>query len=297
MSETPAGRRDNGLHAPDYGALVDLDPRLADGLLSRLADAGVAAYVEPASAADPFSRASLPSRPLDRLWVDPDNAEAARTVVAAEVADLSALLAENEPGATAHGLVLPVPRHAARRVLTPPPLPDPPRSPAPPAPAPLDEDEVFRQIVAGFDRDEPGPVDRWPVSEDLDGPSSSDVDAARRRRPPVDRQPRRRRDDPPLPQWLEPDALEPEPEDAGVDHYVPPPPPPAPRVRLRTLGGLGVLALGLVLVFLPGLVGQGSTPGTLLLGVALLGAGAWLLVLQVRDAPPLDSGPDDGAVV
>ncbi|MCW2777591.1 MAG: hypothetical protein JWN17_1316, partial [Frankiales bacterium] len=131
MDDSPAGRRGNGLQAADWGALVDLDPRLAEALLDRLAGAGVAAYVEPASSSDPFSRAPLPNRPLDRLWVDPERAQVAREVVAAEVADLSALLSEQEPGATAHGLVQPVPRHAVRRVLTPPPLPDPPAA-APP---------------------------------------------------------------------------------------------------------------------------------------------------------------------
>lgn len=295
MSETPAGRRGNGLQAADWGALVDLDPRLAEGLLDRLASAGVPAYVEPAAAApDPWPRAPLPSRPLDRLWVDPDRAQDARDVVAAEVADLSALLAEGEPGATAHGLVQPVPRHAARRVLTPPPLPDPPA--AAPGPAPVDEDEVFRQIVAGFDTASEDPVPRWPVSED-GGPS---LDQARRRPPPVDRAPRRRRSDQGLPDWLEPDALDPEDRaDPDIDggHYVPPPPPPAPRISLRTLGAVALVVLGLVLLFVPQAVGQSSTSGVLLLGIALLGGGAAALVLGVRDAPPHDSGPGDGAVV
>ena len=134
----PAGRRANGLPAHDWGALVDLDPRLSEGLLDRLAGAGVAAYVEPATAVDTVSRAVvMPARPLDRLWVDATRADAAREVVASEVADLTALLSEDEPGATAHGLVLPVPRTAARRVLPPPALPDPPRAPRP-APEPPD---------------------------------------------------------------------------------------------------------------------------------------------------------------
>lgn len=289
MSETPAGRRGNGLQAADWGALVDLDPRLAEGLLERLATAGVPAYVEPASAAgDPWPRAALPSRPLDRLWVDPDRAEAAREVVTAELADLSALLAEGPGGDTPFGLVQPVPRHAARRVLTPPPLPGPPSPPA------VDEDEVFRQIVAGFHTPSDDPVPRWPVAED-GGP---DLDSARRRPPPVDRAPRRRRADDALPGWLEPDALEPDPDDVVPDdHFVPPPPPPAGWISLRSAGAVALVVLGLVLLFAPQLVGQGATSGVLLLGIALLGGGAALLVMRVRDAPPHDSGPDDGAVV
>jgi hypothetical protein len=129
----PAGRRANGLPASDWAAMVDVDPRLSEGLLGRLAAAGVAAYVEPASAVDTVHRAvTLPPRPLDRLWVDPDRADQARAVLTSEIADLTALLAEDEPGSTAHGLVHPVPRNAAHRVLRPPALPDPP-APTPPA--------------------------------------------------------------------------------------------------------------------------------------------------------------------
>src|SRR6476661_3578960 len=107
----PDGRRDNGLQAPEWGALVDVDPRLSEALLDSLAAEGVAAYVEPATDLDSWTRAaSLPKRPLDRLWVDPAQAELARGVVSSEVADLTALLAEDEPGATAAGLVRPVPR-------------------------------------------------------------------------------------------------------------------------------------------------------------------------------------------
>ncbi len=114
----PSGRRDNGLHSADWGALVDLDPRLSEALLSSLASADVPAFVEPAGGADAWTRAAqLPNRPLHRLWVDPSKADTARSVVAKEVEDLSALLAEREPGATAHGFVQAVPRSAAARVL------------------------------------------------------------------------------------------------------------------------------------------------------------------------------------
>ena len=94
----PSGRRDNGLHSADWGALVDLDPRLSEALLSSLASADVPAFVEPAGGLDARTRAAqLPDRPLHRLWVDPSKADTARTVVAKEVSDLSALLAEREP--------------------------------------------------------------------------------------------------------------------------------------------------------------------------------------------------------
>ncbi len=154
------GRRANGLQAADWGALVDLDPRLSEGLLARLAEAGVAAYVEPASTVDRLHRAVvMPGRPLDRLWVDPARADSAREVVAAEVADLTALLAEDDPSADAGGLVQPVPRTAAPRVLPPPALPTARTGPREtPRRRPGDdarraEEEAFARLVADFHRD------------------------------------------------------------------------------------------------------------------------------------------------
>ena len=349
--DTPSGRRANGLAAAQFGALVDLDPRLSEALLARLRGAGVAAYVEPAGNAQPLVRSVvLPSRPLDRLWVDPERADEAREVVTAEVADLSALLAEETPGATAHGLVQAVPRYAAHRVLRPPDLPEAPTPPAAPAPAaptsapptsapptsaqpasalpdpgaepdrgavspeaapgPVDADELFRQIVAGFEQGSGSPVPPWPVSEDLsDGPSSDDD--ARSRSPEPERRSdrpaapgadrrRRRRDDDALPDWLEPDALdEADLADPAIDggHYTPPPPPAVPRPKGRTvLSALGVL-VGLLLAFAPSLLGQVESTGTVLLGMALMVGGAVGLVTAVRDAPPDEQRPDDGAVV
>ncbi len=222
-----AGRRGNGLPAAEWGALVDLDPRLSEALLSSLAAEGVAAFVEPAAGVDTVSRAaSLPKRPLDRLWVDPARAEQARVVVTAEVADLSALLAEDEPGATAHGLVRPVPRTAATRVLAPPQLPDPPRrdgalpTSGAPAELPLDDDEIFRQIIAGFSTEVAPQVPPWPVAEDLPG-------AARARpTPQPGAPPYRRRTDPPRP-------------DEGPGGTAPPG-SPAPRVQPRDAPPPGV---------------------------------------------------------
>ena len=295
----PDGRRDNGLPSAEWGALVDLDPRLSGALLDSLAAEGVAAYVEPARDTDAYTRATvLPKRPLDRLWVDPSRADLARGVVASEVADLTALLAETEPGATAHGLVRPVPRTAAARVLPPPELPGPPalmdaptevlpelsRSPVDPpmggAPMPSD-DELFRQIVAGFSTDTDDPVPPWPVSEDL-STAKPEPDA-----------PRRRRSDPAeqegLPGWLEPPPL----EDEG--HFDPPAPPKVPRLRPRTLLAVALFLLGLAILFIPFKIGFDDSAISIIIGLLLTGGGAGLLVWWMRDAP--SDGWDDGAVV
>ncbi len=332
LPEGPAGRRANGLAAADFGALVDLDPRLSETLLDRLRSAGVAAYVEPAGNVQPLTQSVvLPSRPLDRLWVDPDRADVARTVVAAEVQDLTALLAEQEPGATAHGLVQAVPRHAANRVLSPPELPDPPLpadppgAPPPPAAAPTgaatspdavptpglpDPDELFRQIVAGFEQGVTAPVPPWPVSEDLatdDGQSVSPERSRRadQRKSETDSLGRRlrRRTDPPLtgdeelPAWVEPAALDRDDHDLDGGHFTPPPPPALPRIKARTAVSALAVLIGLVLAFAPGLLSQAGTFEVMLLGIALMTGGAYGLVTAVRDAPRDDHGSDDGAVV
>lgn len=311
--EPPRGRRGNGLRSADWGALVDLDPRLSGALLDRLAAAGVAAYVEPAGGtSDPLSRASLlPGRPLDRLWVDPVRADAAREVVGTEVSELGALLSEQEPGATAHGFVQPVPRGAAPRILPPPLLPDPPPAATPAADVPdpattgappqkagapassaaddaLDTDAQWRAIVEGFGRTPEGPVAPWPVAEDVDPPS---------RRLPASDQPRplRRRADPTpddaLPAWVQPAAL---PDEHG---YEPPPPPPVPRLQPRTVGAWAAVLLGTVVLFLPHLLDLSPGAGTTLLGMLLTAGGAGALVWWMRDAPGRDDDPDDGAVV
>ena len=319
-SGASSGRRDNGLHSAVWGALVDLDPRLSEALLTRLAGAQVAAFVEPAAGHAGWTRAAqLPDRPLDRLFVDPRRADTAREVVAAEVADLTALLAEREPGATAHGLVQAVPRTASIRVLDPPVLPDPParRWPGdaaavlraaepPPAATPppsgpgeagpadtdADADEAWRQIVAGYSAEAEGPVPPWPVAEDVDPPRGRSGTAPERSGEGV---PRRRRTDPPaeraLPGWVEPEAL----EDDG--HYVPPPPPPVPRLAPRKIAAAVGLLAGLLLMFAPALLLQPRTDGVRVLGALLTVGGAAALVWLMRDAPPDDHGPDDGAVV
>jgi hypothetical protein len=290
--EPPAdGRRDNGLSVQRLGCAGRRRPRLSDGLLASLAAAGVAAYVEPAHGSHSLTRAAtLPDRPLDRLWVGPRPGRRRPQVIGTEVAQLTALLAEQDPGATAHGLVQPVPRTAARRVLTPPSLPARPQPPA--EPARLDDDEEFRRIVEGFSREDESPVPPWPVSEDVDPPARRPF--PRRPERPSAAEPSRRRTDPPgdgLPGWVEPEAV----EDEG--HYEPPPPPPVPRLAPRKLAAVAAVVVGVLLMFAPKLLLQDRTAFVLTLGLLLTAGGAGVLVYLMRDAPPRDSGPDDGAVV
>jgi hypothetical protein len=71
MSAPRRGRRDNGLDAPLWTPLRDVDPRVGEHLLDVLEAAGIAAYLEPAADVGPYTRTVfLPSPPSDRLWVD-----------------------------------------------------------------------------------------------------------------------------------------------------------------------------------------------------------------------------------
>lgn len=288
--DSTGGRRGNGLFSADWGALVDLDPRLSSGLLDALGAAGVPAYVEPAASVDTVHRAvTMPPRPMDRLWVDPARAEAARTVVSAEVADLTALLAEDERPAAereaAYGMVAPVPQGSARRVLPPPRLPSLQRpAPSGPGERTLSDDELFAQIIADFDTPAQDRVPRWPAAEDA-GPLAPPGAAPRPPVPPKAAPPQ------PLPAWLEPDPVR---EEGTDDHFVPPPPPPVPRVRARTVLAFITLTLGLLVIFAPGLVQLPDTNQVKVLGMALLGGGFAMLVYWLREAGPQD---DDGAVV
>ena len=76
------GRRDNGLEAPLWSPLRDVDPRIGEHLLDLLHAVGIAAYLEPSADVEPYTRSvSLPSPPSDRLFVDRARRAEARTVV------------------------------------------------------------------------------------------------------------------------------------------------------------------------------------------------------------------------
>ena len=149
-----------------------------------------------------------------------------------------------------------------------------------PSHPPRDDDEAFRQIVEGFAEVTDDPVPRWPVSEDL--ATLDDAEEA------PDALPRQSAE--PLPAWLEPTPL----EDEG--HFTPPAPPRLPRIRLRTLLSTAVMLVGFAILFVPFRVGLDDSPPSLLLGMALAGGGAALLVAGIRDDDE-DRGPDGGAVV
>jgi hypothetical protein len=83
--------------------------------------------------------------------------------------------------------------------------------------------------------------------------------------------------------------------DAEVEeeHFVPPEPPPLPRLRPGTLFGILLMAIGILLLTGPTLIGLAPRIGTPLALVALAGGIGWL-VLRMRSGPPPDDW-DDGA--
>ncbi len=110
------------------------------------------------------------------------------------------------------------------------------------------------------------------------------------------------------PSWPAEDTVHeeaPEPEPASVvesdedpyedeGHYEPPEPPPIPRPHGAALGALIMLSIGLVLLFVPGIIGLTDQVG-LPLGLLAEASGLFWLFLLLRTGPPVDSGWDDGS--
>ena len=85
FDSTRRGSRDNGLRCANYAPVADLDPRIVDVLLSTLRDEGIAAYATPTPAATGGAmEVRLPSRPIDRLWVDDTQVARAKDLVERE---------------------------------------------------------------------------------------------------------------------------------------------------------------------------------------------------------------------
>ncbi|MGH3787541.1 MAG: DUF308 domain-containing protein [Pseudonocardiaceae bacterium] len=92
---------------------------------------------------------------------------------------------------------------------------------------------------------------------------------------------------------FEPSGQRPTASEADEDRFEPPEPPPLPVPRPRTLGGVLVLTVGMLLLAQPALLGlaeQVATP----LGLLALTAGIGWLGIGLRSGPPSE-GSDDGA--
>jgi hypothetical protein len=87
-------RRDNGLHAMSYVRLRDVETHLVEGLLERLRDEDVAAYVAPAPGKrGPYGDTVLPVGPTDSVYVDTLRLDHARAVCDRYLAEVAEELA------------------------------------------------------------------------------------------------------------------------------------------------------------------------------------------------------------
>lgn len=283
MQPPGRGRRSNGLDARGWVALVDIDPRLAETVLELLSTAGIAAYVEPSpGAVGSYLEVRLPTTPTDRLFVDPVRRQEARSLTDQALAEHTRMLAEEPPSATA-------PTGTA------------------------DDEAVWADLVARLTGPDTGEVPPWPVDEDLDAPPPT-RGRLLRRRSDVDSDPDgeigadfdrdfdRELDGNDASRWLDPAAAD-HPQAAADDveatdeHFVPPPPPPVGRVTRATAISLVGFAIGLLLMIKPDWIGLFRSDGTFAAGLLIMLAAFGWLIYRLSDGPPLDSGPDDGAVV
>ena len=154
------------------------------------------------------------------------------------------------------------------------------------------DDELFAQLIAGFD-DPVEAADRsWPAAEDV-------ADLAPQPRP------RTRPADPliSLPRIqaippVDPRTWTPE-EDPDDEHFVPPPPPPLPRTEAPTRLAVAALVGGLIL-FLVSAIGYLPALGAMgeLLGIGLFIGGVGTLFARMRtEDDEDDDDPQRGAVV
>ncbi|MEZ0066645.1 hypothetical protein ABIA32_002657 [Streptacidiphilus sp. MAP12-20] len=153
------------------------------------------------------------------------------------------------------------------------------------------DDELFAELVAGFDDPVAEGERNWPKAEDVSDLSDFAPQARPRPRPAIR----------PLPMVpavppVDPRAWSPA-EDPDEDHYVPPEPPPVPSAEPATKLALFALVGGVILALLGGF---GQLPGmATFLGVACAAGGVATLVARMKDPDEDDHNddPNHGAVV
>ena len=158
--------------------------------------------------------------------------------------------------------------------------------------APPDDDAAWREIVASLQGDSAPGGSPWPAAEDVavePAPPESPRPAT------VPRVIRRAEDD--LSAHAARGHIADVAHDADDEHYVPPPPPPAPRLRGATAYAVAAIFAGVALLVVPTLAGDLVSPGLKVLAVLAILGGVATLVVRMREGPPTDTGPDDGAVV
>jgi len=238
-------RRGNGLTADAYVPLADLTPQLADAMLAALREAGIAAYAVPA----PGETGGYLDVRLPEEPTDRLYADATAKTAAEEILEtrLPELRAD----------------YAASR----------------------DEDQIFADIVASFDRPSAAGDTPWPAEEDIEETPEDPAEESTEESPsePAGELTRTAR------------VVKPATDDEDEeDHFVPPPPPPLPKpdamTRFAWIALLGGPVYLVASVFLSWQVPSWAA----FAAVAAFIGGFVALVLRMGDEPPED---DDGAVV
>jgi hypothetical protein len=160
---------------------------------------------------------------------------------------------------------------------------------------PEDVDAAFAEIVADLEREGLGAAVVDEDERERFGPGAeADPKPAPAPQQKDQTDPINRADTDPI-GWRVPDVTWEDAVAAEEDaHYVPPEPPPLPRLRAGTVFGILLLAVGILLLAGPQLIGlepRVATP----LSLVSMAAGIGWLILRMRQGPPPDSGWDDGA--
>lgn len=140
------------------------------------------------------------------------------------------------------------------------------------SPGAVAEPEVdpFEAIVAGWDA---VPAERsWPEEEDVVRPARKDEEEWKPRVAPRARK-------------------------VEEEHFVPPPPPIPPAPQTVTRFAIAAIVGGLFVILGLPLLGTQPSQAALVVATGAIVGGIATLVWRMRDAPSVDDGPDDGAVV
>ncbi|MEU2614839.1 DUF308 domain-containing protein [Micromonospora sp. NPDC007271] len=268
------GRRDNGLDAAEYAVAGDVDPRVGEHLLDVLAAGGIAAYLQPSADLNPVTRTTtVPSRPVDRLYVDRSHLTTARDYLT-QLADEDAKEPNrDEPDVEAEWAKIVAGFHTA------------PTAGSRPWPAAEDVDDSVDPAGAGTggraeETTAPTATDvrRLPYAADVSGISVN----------------RGTPDEPSLLDGLDTFGAD-LPDDEG--HYTPPPPPPLPRFSKYAVIGVLCIVVGFVLFLSPAVLPVTDPSVVTLLGVTGILAGFVTLIWRLRPGDSDEDDPDDGAVV
>ncbi|MER5701862.1 DUF308 domain-containing protein [Micromonospora sp. NPDC002296] len=267
------GRRDNGLDASEYAVAGDVDPRVGEHLLDVLAAGGIAAYLQPSADLNPVTRTTtVPSRPVDRLYVDRSHLTTARDYLTQLADETPAEPARNEPDVDAEWARIVAGFHTA------------PAAGAHPWPAAEDVDDEPGEPAAGgagrVGADEGGTatdVRRLPWAADISGVSVGQG----------------RQDEPSLLDGL--DTFGADLPDGAEERYTPPPPPPLPRISKYAVAGVLAIIVGFVLFLKPSLLPVDRSVVTLFGFTGIL-AGFVTLIWRLRPGDS-DDDPDNGARV